>query len=181
MRPFLPLLINWSGKTDLKTINQIESAGSDAGLVSKQLFSALYLNELLVRLLHPYQEHVELFDLYRWALQALHDNEAMDIVLRQFELRLMDLLGYGLCLFEDEQGEAIVPESVYGFDSERGFVIADADGRSARVPVFLGSDLLALAEFQFNDQVRQAAKRLCRQVLAHHLGGKPLKSRELFV
>ena len=47
--------------------------------------------------------------------------------------------------------------------------------------VFNGSDLLAMAATQWTTPgVLAAAKRLMRQALAPHLGGRPLVSRELF-
>jgi DNA repair protein RecO (recombination protein O) len=47
--------------------------------------------------------------------------------------------------------------------------------------LFRGTELLALAQADWSaDGALLAAKRLMRQALAVHLGGKPLVSRELF-
>jgi DNA repair protein RecO (recombination protein O) len=44
-----------------------------------------------------------------------------------------------------------------------------------------GSTLLALAaDHPLQGAAAREARELMRQVLAHHLGGRPLKSRELF-
>ncbi|MNF14675.1 DNA repair protein RecO [compost metagenome] len=48
--------------------------------------------------------------------------------------------------------------------------------------LFHGADLLAMAEADWSvPGVLAAAKRLMRQALAPHLGGRPLVSRELFM
>src|SRR5690606_42112958 len=48
--------------------------------------------------------------------------------------------------------------------------------------LFLGRDLLALAEADWSQpSTLSTAKRLMRQALAPHLGGRPLVSRELFM
>ena len=48
--------------------------------------------------------------------------------------------------------------------------------------VFLGADILALSVADWQQPVvLQTAKRLMRQALAAHLGGRALMSRELFL
>ena len=48
--------------------------------------------------------------------------------------------------------------------------------------VFLGADIMALTAADWQQKrTLQTAKRLMRQALAAHLGGRPLMSRELFL
>ncbi len=61
LQPFIPLLINLSGKNELKTLGQFEAQANSVDLKYKALFSALYLNELLVRLIHKQEADVEIF------------------------------------------------------------------------------------------------------------------------
>ncbi|MDB4470821.1 DNA repair protein RecO [Deltaproteobacteria bacterium] len=181
-QPFTPLLVGWGGKAELKSLNHFEGEEAAYFLTGKSLFSALYLNELLCRLVRQQEENSQLFALYRLTLKTLQLDQDIDIVLRRFELELLALLGYGIELAVDaETGLAVEVGRDYRFFADRGFC-ATAPGvteRSAR-DLFLGDDLLALSQGDYTPEVRRSAKRLCRQALHFHLGGKPLKSRELF-
>lgn len=187
MQPFVPLLISWSGKTDLKQILHFEATGTPLVLAGQRLFSGFYVNELLVRLLQHYDESPAWFALYQQVMAGLQSQQAADIVLRRFELALLQELGYGLDLSTDAgDGRPLEAGKVYRFDAELGLLNTDAGDPAARVSAplapdqFRGEDLLALAQGEFSDAARRSAKRLCRLALLPHLGGKPLKSRELF-
>jgi len=182
--PFAPLLVSWTGKGELKTLIQVEGIALRIPLQAKALFSGMYVNELICRLLHYSDPQPEIHVLYEWVLLSLASSTALEVTLRRFELRLLEILGYGLDYSRDvNSGDAIEPDRQYLLDCERGFCAVPSplsdDVTADRV--FSGQDILAIAEEAFSEAVRPAAKRLCRQALAVHLGGKPLKSRELFV
>lgn len=179
IQPFVPLLIGWGGKNALKTLYDIEAESAPIPLTGKNIYSGLYVNELLTRLIHHSDESEELFYLYQQTLQSLLTHPMIDVALRNFEFRLLEFLGYGLCLDTDvESGEMIIPEGDYQFFADKGF-IRRFDQRVA-ADRFTGIDLLHIANLSYNAHTRMVAKRLCRQALAFHLGGKPLKSRDLF-
>jgi DNA repair protein RecO (recombination protein O) len=182
-QPFVPLVISWSGKTDLKTVIHIEGRSAPIPLQGSRLFSGLYVNELLTRLLQPQDHHPELYTLYEWVIKGLCDASLIDVVLRRFEFRLLEELGYGLDLISDfESGEIISAEQNYRFNTSGGFVVAqDSLGVVNVKGLYRGADLLAIAEGKFTETARRAAKQLCRQALAVQLGSKPLRSRELFL
>jgi DNA repair protein RecO (recombination protein O) len=149
-------------------------------LRGERLFSGLYMNELLVRLLHRNDAHPELFAAYDYALKALAGNAVVDTVLRGFEITLLDELGYGLNLSLDgASGEPVDDALRYRYDPERGLV-ASGDATDCSAATYSGSDLLAMESGEFEGAVRLAAKLLLREVLAVHLGDMPLHSRELF-
>ena len=75
MQPLVPLLIGWTGRGDLKTITGVEARGPNYVLVGKHLFSAMYANELLTRLLQSLEPHPEIFSLYEWLLKALANTQ----------------------------------------------------------------------------------------------------------
>lgn len=180
LQPFVSLFISWSGKSELKTITQFESRGMPIALQGKRLFSGLYVNELLSRLLQADEQHSEIYTLYEWVTNRLLDSDAIDVVLRHFELNLLSELGYGFDLSADiESGEALKPEQHYRFYPDRGFVQLE-QGAPMAPNLFKGEDILAIASGEFTEQSRRAAKLLCRQALQSHLGNKPLRSRELF-
>lgn len=181
-QPFIPLSVAWSGNTDLKTIFSVETAGPAIVLRGERLFSGLYVNELFTRLLQHYDENPAWFDIYTRVIGALASTElSPELVLRRFELEFLGELGFGIDLYsEGGSGHPIEPDRFYRFDGESGFSRCDAPDAVPRSDQFVGRDLLAIAADAFDDSARRAAKRLCRIAIASHLGGKPLKSRELF-
>jgi DNA repair protein RecO (recombination protein O) len=179
LQPFTPLLLSFSGQSQLKALVATESARSMLPLRGERLFSGLYLNELLVRLLHRSDAHPTLFAAYDRALHALADGTDVDVVLRRFELTLLDELGYGFDpAVEATSGTPILAANCYRYEPGVGLVAVSPDNQSA--PVYSGADLLALAAGDFTGPVRQVAKRLLREALAVQLGTAPLRSRELF-
>ena len=175
---FTPILASWSGNHELKTLNQIELAGLPLQLDQKPLFCGFYLNELLMRLLHKEDPHPNLFDAYSESLSSLVNEENISRVLRLFEKKLLEELGYALPLAQEAKTRLpIQAEKHYRYESGHGFLQADSEDES----VFLGADLLCIAQNRLdNHLVLQVSKRLMRMALAPLLGGRPLNSRALF-
>jgi DNA repair protein RecO (recombination protein O) len=144
------------------------------------MFSGLYLNELLVRLLHRHDPHPQLFAAYGATLGALAQGDEIDDILRRFEFTLLGELGYGFELgLDGSSGEAVLPQDWYHYHPDHGLVARGPVADPAR-PAFRGADLLAIAANDFSGTARLTAKRLLRLVLAQQLGDAPLRSRELF-
>lgn len=166
LSPFLPLLVTLRGKGELLHLQTLEAAtdasyiGIGGQLRGRALFYGMYINELLVRLLHYCDPCPQLYEYYREALAALaagnwqevlsHDatvgadmDAVMDdastgisgegemraikdavrqAVLRLFEKRLLQEIGYGLQLQQTAAGEPIVEDGHYSFQIGVGFV-----------------------------------------------------------
>ena len=123
LQPFIPLLLSFSGRTELKTLVAAESIAGGFALCRERVFCGMYMNELLVRLLHRNDAHPALFSAYDQALKALTDATAVDTVLRQFEYRLLDELGYSFDLAADgASGQPILPTRVYCYQPGLGLV-----------------------------------------------------------
>jgi len=180
LQPFIPLLLSFSGRAELKSLTAKEAAGKLHELRGERLFSAMYVNELLVRLLHRHDPHPQLFAAYTEALQALSREDEVDTTLRHFEFKLLDELGYSFDLALDaDSGERVQAHLWYHYIPDLGLV-AKVDAADPSRPAYAGADLIAMAGGQFGGSVRVTAKRLLRQALAGHLGDAPLRSRELF-
>ena len=180
LQPFIPLLLSFSGRSEMKTLTQVESAGRPLSLTGECLFSGLYVNELLVRLLHRHDPHPALFAAYSEALQALASGAVIDPVLRRFEFRLLDDLGYSFDLGADGRtGERVQADAWYHYHPDHGLVEREGVADPGR-PAYAGRELMLLARGEYAGEARLAAKRLVRQALASHLGEAPLKSRDLF-
>ncbi|SDS67769.1 DNA repair protein RecO [Pseudomonas oryzae] len=177
-RPFLPLELELRGHGELKTVARLEATAIPHLLAGEALFSGLYLNELLVRLLPAEDPHPALFEHYAATLVALAAGRPLEPLLRAFEWRLLDDLGYGFALDCDCQGQPVDPEALYQWLPEEGFQAV----AQLQPGLFHGRELLALARADWSvPGALAAAKRLMRQALAPHLGGRPLVSRELFI
>ena len=181
---FQPLLISYSGRGEVKTVASIESSHGAIHLQADRLFSGLYINELLTRLLHLHVEHHELFNNYQEVLVGLQGELSIELVLRKFELNLLAELGYAINLESDcGQHEPLDAKCMYKFIPDVGFdPITSPPGQSEALNLFSGTDLIALREFKLeNEDTAKSAKRLLRLALNAHLGEKPLNSRKLFV
>ncbi|MET1080827.1 MAG: DNA repair protein RecO [Pseudomonas sp.] len=177
-RPFVPVEIELRGRGELKNIGRMESAGIPQWLHGEALFSGLYLNELLIRLLPAEDPHPQVFDHYAATLVALAAGRPLEPLLRAFEWRVLDELGYGFALDQDCSGAPVVASGLYRLRAEVGL---EPVGH-LQPGLFQGRELLAMADADWTiPGALAAAKRLMRQALAPHLGGRPLVSRELFI
>lgn len=176
-RPFIPLSVSLVGKGELKTVKQIEVSQPPLLLEKNSLFSGLYLNELIIKLLPLEDTCPLLFDFYKQTLLKLSLTKEIEPLLREFEWQLLVELGYSFSLVETGDGEAIEAESFYMFRPDYGLQkIAQLQSGT-----FYGRDLLGMSEADWSSKtVLSSAKRLMRQVLATYLQGKPLVSRQLF-
>jgi DNA repair protein RecO (recombination protein O) len=179
LQSFQPLLLSITGKHELRNLHQLESAGSRLQLVGHQLFSAMYLNELLNRLLPMEVPHPELFLSYQQSLQWLANGGDIEPCLREFELSLLDDMGYGIDLTQEyESGETVEPNVDYCLVLESG--IRRIDDSALGTNRFSGEALLQVSNNLWTPNSLQCAKRITRMALSPLLGRKPLKSRELF-
>lgn len=180
LQPFIPLLLSFSGRAELKSLVATESIAGGFALRRERVFCGMYINELLVRLLHRNDAHPALFSAYDQALKALADTSSVDTVLRRFEYLLLDELGYHFDLAADgASGQPILPTHIYCYQPGVGLVASSGAMQGTR-SLYNGSELLAMASGEFGGDARAAAKSLLREALAEHLGDVPLRSRELF-
>lgn len=179
-QPFIPLLLSWQGKSQLKTLTDIESRATAPNLIGQYLFSGFYLNELLTRALPEHDPCREIFLRYQWALYQLSDQPPLEPLLREIELGLLQDLGYSINLGIDaSSGKPINSDQWYRYVPELGLVLNAAPGEGG---LYLGKHILALAKSDFSDiETLRQSKQLLRNLLKPIIGQKPLKSRELFM
>ena len=172
LQPFIPLTLSYFGRTELKTLTDVELTRPFMPLPGLALYCGFYVNELVTCFLHPYDPHPDVFVQYEQCLSGLAQPSKIEAALRIFELDLMDAAGYGLQLeYDFHTGQAVQPLTRYHFNIEQG-PIAASDGR------FSGKTLQALKLRELIDpQVLIEAKLLMRKAIAVYLHGKPLKSR----
>jgi len=180
MQPFQPLHLSWSGRGSLYSLRAAEPAGPPSNLAGQRLMSAWYLNELLLNFTTRGDPHPELFAHYSAALSGLRDDTEAALSLRRFELALLTEAGYGLNVATDsEGGEPLDADRSYEYIADRGAIAASGGGSNALT--LTGRQLQAIAAGDFADAATLSlAKRLFRRILAHHLDGRQLRTREVF-
>jgi DNA repair protein RecO (recombination protein O) len=177
LQPFQPLLISFSGRGEAAQLTGAERAEHSAALPADCLLAAFYLNELLLKLTTRHDPLPALFDHYHESLARLRAGAALEPVLRVFEKRLLELLGYGLDLATEAlSGQPIRAQELYQFRPSAGLVAAG----SARAGALRGDSLLALAAEQpAGERALQDARHLLKAALAACLEGRPLATREV--
>jgi len=179
LRPFLPLRVSWVAKSDLGTLTGAEAAGSPSGVTGDAMFSAYYVNELLLHFLHRYDPQPEIFALYEEVIKALLVAENVAAALRSFELEFLSLLGYAVNLdHEFGSRDPLDSDQNYEYRMEQGPVAVERSGPL----VFSGTVYSEIAAQHFDKpDILRAANRLLREIIAFHLGGKELKSRKVMM
>ncbi|MDU4093466.1 MAG: DNA repair protein RecO [Pantoea sp.] len=179
LQPFTPLLVRWGGRGEVKTLRNVEAVSLALPLSGITLYCGLYVNELVARVLEHETPFPELFFDYLHCIQSLAQaNGSPEPALRRFELALLGHLGYGVDFLHCAgTGEEIEDGMTYSYREEKGFIASLVINQRS----FTGRHLRALAERDFPDgDTLRAAKRFTRMALKPWLGGKPLKSQELF-
>ena len=180
LQTFQPLSVSWSGKSELRTLIDAEWVGGMLPLERTALLCGFYLNELLVKLLARDDRHPALFDHYVSTLNQLAHGEPAQIVLRKFERALLKETGVAADLSRSTvTRSSLTLEGLYVVDPERG---AREAGAGEVWPVVLGKTLLDMEREDYTDPATQAqSKQLMRFLLAHHLGGQPLNTRQILI
>lgn len=194
LQPFQPLLLRWSGKSELRNLIGAEWVGGMAALSGVSLMPGFYLNELMVRLIPREDAHPALFEDYLSTLAMLGKpetaRELTEPILRRFECNLLREMGYSPVFDRDSiSGQVIQASAVYRVSAERGVSPARREDLDQDPEVFHGRTLLCLAQAQSSieevvrsmedPEIAVESKRLLRRLLGHHLGETTLQSREV--
>jgi DNA repair protein RecO (recombination protein O) len=180
LQTFQPLSVNWSGKSEVRTLTAAEWVGGLLPLEKSALLYGFYLNELLVKLLARDDPHPVLFDHYVATLNKLAHGESAPIVLRQFERALLKETGvaadWTTCTLLRKQ---VDPATMYVVDPEHGVrPVRAADAW----PKVSGKTLLDMEREDYSDVTTQSqSKLLMRSLLSHHLGGAQLNTRQILI
>ena len=182
LEPFRLYDLSWVGKTDLKTLVQAdENRVLNVQQHSHKLYCGLYLNELLNGLIRVSEAEPEVFDLYESTLESLAGGAESSIqhVLRYFELKMLNYMGYGVSLTHEHDGMTpIHQDSHYGFQPEHGFFkTTDKEQFLAR-----GDSIIALNTGHLESaRHEREARNLTRILISYYLPNTTIQSRKLFI
>lgn len=177
LEPFVSLYFDIKEKSSWLEASSIEQSRHTMFLSGKSLFLGWYINELLLLLLMDNEPFSDLYEHYVKTLQdlaAASESIALEVVLRQFEWRLLVALGYEIALTtEANSAKPILPHLFYECQPGVGLVPSHKG--------FPGEIYLALSENHWHDQhVLFFAKKMMRRLIDFALEGKPLKTRALY-
>lgn len=176
---FQPLEAAWSGKTDIKTLHSLDWVGGLLMLKGEALMCGFYLNELFMRLLPREDPHEALFAYYQQTLKQLANTHDYASVLRRFELKLLQELGYAVPLLKNEHDVDIQPLEQYVYLPEQGPCLLSSQRNGLQL---IGQTLIDMFNEVYTSPVtRQQSKQLMRMLLAYYLGDKPLHTRQLLI
>ena len=175
LAPFTKLRITYSGRSELKTLTNIDRDFSEStNSLSKTSYSLLYINELLIRLLPKDAIHKDLFMLYEDFLSKIHSGENIELTLRAFELDMLEMLGYGIDFENDiDKNRSIEIDKNYSFIPERGF-------RESKNSSFSGKDIINIRMRKLSEVSKKHLKHLTQEAIHFCLDGRNLSSREIF-
>ena len=125
--PFVPISASWFGKEELKTVHRAEWRGGWAQPVGQRLMSALYVNELVLKLTAREDGQPELFAALHDVLRAICTAPHFASALRCFEWRLLTLLGFAPDWARDADGRRVAAAGWYAVQPETA-VQAVGDG-----------------------------------------------------
>jgi DNA repair protein RecO (recombination protein O) len=176
LQAFRPLRLSWVSRGEMGSLTLVEPASPARELSGDGLMAGFYLNELLIRLVPRGDQSDAIFSCYSSCLGRLATAENAAPALRQFELELLEAIGYRVDLASDcRTGEPIAPDRHYTVEHEGGLT---ASGEHSRMEHYSGRHLIALREHRFDDaEVLRAARQLLGGLLRRHLGERPLKTR----
>lgn len=186
---FQPLILSWSGRSELKTLRSVEAPSQAFELTGTALYCGYYLNELILYLSPVMEPCPNLFSYYAESLALLRSDPTLMPTMRQFEGRLLGELGLLPDLKRDTQGKAIEAGRHYRLNSE---LQLEAGALEGATNVCSGAALKVLAQLLSVDlscdqvpsgdkYLAQQLKQFNRHLIDHSLQGRPLKSREMLL
>ncbi|HEY2036908.1 MAG TPA: DNA repair protein RecO [Steroidobacteraceae bacterium] len=177
LQPFDLLLLSFHQGGEAGQLTGADGAESTPPLPAGSLMAGFYLNELLLKLTTRHDPMAEVFEDYGRALGGLRAGGGVEGVLRVFEKRLLEAVGYGVDLTSEARtGKGIEAEGFYRFVASEGLV-PTARGDADAVA---GKSLLALAREELGEgRSLEDARKVLRAALAERLEGKELTTRKV--
>lgn len=180
LQTFQPLNVAWTGRAEVRTMTNAEWVGGMLPLERSALLCGYYLNELLTKFLLRGEPSPTLFQHYVSTLNQLAHGESAAIVLRQFEIALLQQSGLlGDLSFCTVSGSQVREQLRYIVNPEEGVQPAHI---SESGPVVEGKTLRDMSVGDYSDPTTQVqSKQLMRYLLQYHLHGQSLKTRQILI
>jgi len=174
LEPFQCLSIDYRGKSDLKSLILAEPCEVFEDFFgSENLYSAFYVNELINYLIAQADESIEIFDIYKNCISNLKKNNAIEEILRNFELNILSILGYEINFQSDYvANQPIINGVIYKYSAQSGFSKSDKG--------YDGKIINEINERKFSKDSLQACKEINRTTINYYFEELNIKSRVFF-
>ena len=168
VNPFCPLLINYSGAGEIRNLTAAKWLGSLAPAGVDELLSAFYVNELILCFTVREQAQSELFDCYTRTLTALCDGDAVQRTLREFEVDVLRMAGWGQYVRDDEAvTDCVLRDGV--------LISCNQVPTTASEEIIPASVARAILTRDFSDPAQLVPSRnVLRKVIGYYVGAKGL-------
>lgn len=175
VQPFIPLKLSlFKSKGELYSLKDCRQSGENIVISIPNYFCGTYANELISYLCPEEESCPKLFASYLCLLRSLSEGQDPVVPLRDFELNLIESLGYEISF--SCEGKMFDPEERYFYSLASGFKPAlSAENQDGGY--FQGSDLIKIAQGNYRGA---ALKELTRVVLDFLLHGRVIRSRSLY-
>ena len=180
----------------LENVPAVLAAVPYGNISGQNQYAALYLNEILWRLLPTEDPMPTLWQHYQTSLQRLKqplDANELRLCLRQFEQYLFTELGFTPTLTHDNVEDAIESGFTYRFLPDVGFMPILQSGQTlqndevsehldsvAGQSIFSGADLIEMVALGIHEKTLNNWSKLYRHLMDHLLDYQPLQSRLLW-
>jgi DNA repair protein RecO (recombination protein O) len=194
LQPFIPLKLSYTGKSDLKTMTNVETDSIESQAYyqwhGKILACGYYANELILRSCPEDYAYPVLFNAYAELIKnltSLDDTDSfyLSSILRRFEVILLTELGIAPDWQFDIDETQIVPEASYELIIGQGFnKLSDCDGEkgyaSSKQHKYSGQAILSLKKGIYEKAQIKSCQHITSRLLEEIIGHKPLQSRKLW-
>jgi DNA repair protein RecO (recombination protein O) len=170
LQPFTELWLVMNIRGDSFFVRDLEIAAPQDEFLGKNLFSALYMNELLHYTLRPQDPDVTLK-----ALSRAEGRLSIEAILRRFEWVFLKACGYEISFTHDARtAQLISDKNFYRLVPGEGFILVDKG--------ISGAHLMAMADDDLSDaMVLNASKKIMRQAIDYALDGRVIRARALYI
>lgn len=169
--PFIPVNMSWYGKDELKTLHRAEWLGGWRLPQQRDVFSGLYVNELVLKLTAREDASPALYNGLYEVMRGIAGGGRHDVLLRYFEWRLLSALGLAPDWRSDSTGAPIQADAVYLLRAEAAAERCAADAHCpAGAAAVSGCLLQALAAgTELTPELARQAQNLMRVLIAHYV------------
>lgn len=173
LNPFSLLLLRWRGNPEFPRLSEVEILRSFV-LEGRPLVCALYLNELVVKLLPRDFPSAPVFSALILAYSELQKGLPPDILLRRAEWALLQEMDSGLMYIAQHN---LQDDVWYHYVPEEGLMPAVLDRRGASIS---GRGLRVLIQqLPVPDDLRGELRDFMRSLIRYHLNGQEIQTRHL--
>ncbi len=180
LQPSIRMHLEVVGRSNLPTLTKAETIEHFQQMNGINIYSFLYINELLMKLTVPNDPIPEIYLEYQKLIKVLSSGCLSESDLRYFELTLLEMIGVKPVLDHTaDSNEPISPHKKYYFHPIDG--LSQKRYRDEQLEIG-GETLVNLnSKLKLVGSFATEAKYLLRMSIGYHLDGKQVNSRKLFL